>query len=102
MSWACRATRSRRPSGSTSSAASCWAPRGLGAAAALARDVRREPDRVNLPRCAIGPDGRLAPAPHQGSHAITSLAGADAIGWDPGREGALPAGEPVAYAPLAP
>ena len=74
-----------------------WARR-----AALARDVRREPDRVDLPRCAIGPDGRLAPMPHQGSHAITSLAGADAIAWIPAGEGALPAGEPVAYAPLTP
>jgi molybdopterin molybdotransferase len=72
-----------------------WARR-----APLARDVRREPDRVDLPRCALGPDGRLAPMPHQGSHAITSLAGADAIAWIPAGEGGLRAGDQVAYAPL--
>ena len=40
--------------------------------APLARDVPSHGDRVDLPRCAIGRDGRLEPMPQQGSHAITS------------------------------
>jgi molybdopterin biosynthesis enzyme len=38
--------------------------------------------------------------PQQGSHAITSLCGADAIAWIPAREGGLCAGEEVAYSAL--
>jgi molybdopterin biosynthesis enzyme len=56
--------------------------------------------RVDLPRCAIGRDGRLVPMPLQGSHAVTSLAAADALAWIPARRGGLRAGEAVAYAPL--
>jgi molybdopterin molybdotransferase len=68
--------------------------------APLARDVPSHGDRVDLPRCAIGRDGRLEPMPQQGSHAITSLCGADALAWIPASEGGVREGEPVAYAPL--
>ena len=68
--------------------------------APLARDVPSHGDRADLPRCVIGRDGRLAPMPLQGSHAITSLCGADALAWIPARAGGLREGEPVAYAPL--
>jgi molybdopterin molybdotransferase len=68
--------------------------------APLGRDVPSHGDRADLPRCVIGRDGRLAPMPMQGSHAITSLSGADALAWIPAREGGLREGEPVAYAPL--
>lgn len=68
----------------------------------LARDVASHPDRADLPRCAITADGLLAPMPLQGSHAITSLCGADAIALIPARAGGLRAGERVAYSPLTP
>jgi hypothetical protein len=52
----------------------------------------------------VGPGGHkygaLDPMPHQGSHVITSLCGADAMAWIPAREGGLRAGEPVAYSAL--
>jgi molybdopterin molybdotransferase len=68
--------------------------------APLARDVPSHPDRADLPRCRITPDG-LDPMPMQGSHAITSLCGADAIAWIPARQGGLRTGDEVAYAPLS-
>jgi molybdopterin molybdotransferase len=68
--------------------------------APLARDVPSHGDRVDLPRCAIGRDGRLVPMPLQGSHAITSLCGADALAWIPARAGGLREDKLVAYAPL--
>jgi molybdopterin biosynthesis enzyme len=40
--------------------------------------------------------------PQQGSHAITSLCGADAIAWVPARAGGLRAGDETAYSPLWP
>jgi MoeA C-terminal region (domain IV) len=36
----------------------------------------------------------------QGSHAITSLCGVDAIAWIPAQAGGLPAGQPVPYSTL--
>ena len=67
--------------------------------APLARDVPTWADRVDLPRCRLV-DGALDPMPQQGSHAITSLCGADAIALIPAQEGGLRAGEEVAYSPL--
>ena len=67
--------------------------------APLARDVPTRTDRADLPRCRLTPDG-LEPMPKQGSHAITSLCGADAIAWIPAREGGLRAGDEVAFSPL--
>ena len=68
--------------------------------APLARDVPTWADRADLPRCRLV-DGALDPMPQQGSHAITSLCGADAIALIPAQEGGLRAGEEVAYSPLA-
>ena len=68
--------------------------------AALARDWPAHADREDLPRCAIAPDGRLEPMPHQGSHAVTSLCGADAIARIPAGDGGPRAGEAVAYSAL--
>ncbi len=65
----------------------------------VARDVPTWADRDDLPRCRITAGG-LDPMPHQGSHAVTSLCGADAIAWVPAQEGGLRAGEAVAYSPL--
>jgi molybdopterin molybdotransferase len=70
--------------------------------AALARDWPAHADREDLPRCAIAPDGRLEPMPHQGSHAVTSLCGADAIARIPAGGGGPRAGEAVAYSALTP
>ena len=67
--------------------------------APLARDAPSWADRADLPRCRLR-DGALEPMAHQGSHAITSLCGADAIAWIPARAGGLRAGDEVAYAPL--
>jgi molybdopterin molybdotransferase len=69
--------------------------------APLARDVPSWADRADLPRCRIR-DGALEPMPQQGSHAITSLCGADAIAWVPARAGGLRAGDETAYSPLWP
>ncbi len=67
--------------------------------APLARDAPSWADRADLPRCRLR-DGALEPMAHQGSHAITSLCGADAIAWIPARAGGLRAGDEVAYTPL--
>lgn len=48
--------------------------------APLAGDVRTQRGNADLVRCVEGPDG-LAPLPDQGSHAVTSLAGATALAW---------------------
>lgn len=67
--------------------------------APLARDVPSWADRADLPRCRLTPGG-LEPMPMQGSHAITSLCGVDAIAWIPAQAGGLPAGQPVPYSTL--
>ena len=67
--------------------------------APLAREVPTHPGRADLPRCRLTPAG-LEPMPMQGSHAITSLCGADAIARVPARDGGLRASEIVAYSPL--
>ena len=42
--------------------------------------METRPGRAELLRCAEGPEG-LTPAPDQGPHAVTSLAGATALAW---------------------
>jgi molybdopterin molybdotransferase len=56
-------------------AADDWSLRAPLAARAVLR-----PGRAELIRCAEGPQG-LIPLPDQGSHAVTSLAGATALAW---------------------
>ena len=65
--------------------------------APLAEDAPGHPRRPVLLRCAEGPAG-LTPRPHQGAHAITSLAGADAVAVVP--PGGARAGETVAVSAL--
>jgi molybdopterin molybdotransferase len=65
--------------------------------APLTRDAGGHPSRPSLLRCAEGPEG-IAPLPHQGAHAITSLAGADVVAVVPA--GGARAGAPVAVSPL--
>ncbi len=48
--------------------------------ASLTASVETRPGRAELLRCAEGPAG-LTPAPDQGPHAVTSLAGAMALAW---------------------
>lgn len=72
-------------------------PDGPWARAPLAEAVAGHPERPLLLRCALAPEG-LVPRPHQGSHAVTSLAGADAIAVVPA--GGARAGEAVAWTPL--
>ncbi len=48
--------------------------------APLAAAVTGRPGRAQLIRCVEGPEG-LTPLPDQGSHAVTSLAGATALAW---------------------
>ena len=48
--------------------------------APLAAAVAGRPGRAQLIRCVEGPEG-LTPLPDQGSHAVTSLAGATALAW---------------------
>jgi molybdopterin molybdotransferase len=48
--------------------------------ARLAVRAALRPGRAELLRCAEGPEG-LTPLPDQGSHAVTSLAGASALAW---------------------
>lgn len=48
--------------------------------APLAARATLRPGRAELVRCAEGPDG-LTPLADQGSHAVTSLAGATALAW---------------------
>ncbi len=48
--------------------------------APLTAAVETRPGRAELLRCVEGPDG-LEPAPDQGPHAVTSLAGATALAW---------------------
>jgi molybdopterin molybdotransferase len=60
--------------------------------APLTAAVRMRPGRAALLRCVEGPDG-LTPMPDQGSHAVTSLAGATALAWvgedDDGVQGSI-------------
>ena len=60
--------------------------------APLTAGVRMRPGRAALLRCVEGPDG-LTPRPDQGSHAVTSLAGATALAWvgedDDGAQGSI-------------
>ncbi len=72
-------------------------PDGPWARAPLAGDVAGHPDRPLLLRCALAPEG-LVPRPHQGAHAVTSLAGADALAVVPA--GGARAGDAVAWSPL--
>ncbi len=65
--------------------------------APLARDADGHPSRPSLLRCTEGTEG-VAPLPHQGAHAITSLAGADVVAVVP--VGGARAGAPVAVSPL--
>ncbi len=48
--------------------------------AELTASVETRPGRAELLRCAESPEG-LTPAPDQGPHAVTSLAGATALAW---------------------
>jgi molybdopterin molybdotransferase len=60
--------------------------------------VAGHPDRVELVRCSER-RGALVPARHQGSHAVTSLTGSDALAIVPA--GGVAAGEVVAYSRMA-
>lgn len=55
-------------------------PDGWWRRAPLTAGVETRPGRAELLRCAEGPEG-LTPAPDQGPHAVTSLAGATALAW---------------------
>lgn len=68
--------------------------------APLTSDVVAAPAMAALVRCVEGPDG-LTPMAAQGSHAVTSLAGATALAWiDEGVRAR--AGTPVRFSRLAP
>jgi molybdopterin molybdotransferase len=58
------------------------------------------PHRAELIRCALTPGG-LVPAAHQGSHAVSALAGADVLAWVPAGAGPLPAGTRLRISPLS-
>jgi len=65
----------------------------------LAVAHRRTTPRTELLRCREL-EGTLQPLPRQGSHAVTSLAGATHLAVIPGDREELPAGEPVRCTPL--
>jgi len=70
----------------------------------LARDVRRNPARVQLVRASTdlrGDDVLLDPLTGQDSHMIVRSAAADALVVVPTGDGSLPAGSPARYLPLA-
>ncbi len=69
-------------------------------AGVLARDVARNRQREQFVRVWEDADGRLDPLPSQDSHQIAFSAQADALARIPAGEGALAAGEAVAYLPL--
>jgi len=66
---------------------------------ALAAGYRTRPGRAELVRCADGPAGLIA-MPHQGPHAVTSLAGADVLAWLPEDGDGPVAGDPVPVSPF--
>ena len=66
--------------------------------APLTAAVALRPGRAEFVRCVEGPDG-LTPLPDQGSHAVTSLAGATALAWL-GEDDDGAAGAPVRFARL--
>lgn len=66
--------------------------------AILASDHEKEPGRAHALRCRLelAEDGwRAHPAPHQGSHVLTSMLGADCLALIPARSGVVRAGERV-------
>lgn len=65
----------------------------------LARAVRKRPGPAELIRCRFGPDG-LEPLRRQGSAAISSLAGADALALLPPEADEIPAGTLLPVNPL--
>ncbi|MDX6554082.1 MAG: molybdopterin molybdotransferase [Miltoncostaeaceae bacterium] len=67
--------------------------------APLAEAYRKGTRRADFVRCAREGDA-LRPLPRQGSHAISSLAGADALAWIPEEAQDLEAGAPVRWAPF--
>lgn len=67
--------------------------------APLTGPVRTRAGQADLVRCVEGPDG-LAPLPDQGSHAVTSLAGATALAWV-GEDDGGRAGDVVPFSRLA-
>jgi len=60
----------------------------------------REPGRADLLMCRLAVGG-IAPLPDQRSHAVVSLARADALAWVEEGRGSLAAGEAVPFSPLA-
>jgi len=65
-------------------------------AAILDRDYEKAPGRAHAIRCRLSlrEDGwHAAPAPHQGSHVLTSMLGADCLALAPAESGSLRAGE---------
>jgi molybdopterin molybdotransferase len=60
----------------------------------LAQKVEKHAGLAHMIRCRIGPDG-LFPLPRQGSAAISSLAGADALALLPAEAEVLPPGTPL-------
>jgi molybdopterin molybdotransferase len=72
--------------------------------AVLAVDVRRNPRRDQMIRVRLQDEGdvvRAHPNGAQGSHILTSLLGADALGLIPAGEGTVPAGETISLHALA-
>ena len=67
--------------------------------APLAEVYRKGTRRADFVRCRREGDA-LRPLPRQGSHAITSLAGAEALAWIPEEAEELPAGVHVRWAPF--
>jgi molybdopterin molybdotransferase len=66
--------------------------------ARIAADYEKPTDRAHALRCRIeqAPGGPIAHlAPHQGSHVLTSLLGADALAMIPERTARVAAGESV-------
>lgn len=66
--------------------------------ATLASDLEKRPGRAHAVRCRLEltEDGwRAHPAPHQGSHVLTSMLGADCLALIPARSGDVRAGERV-------
>jgi len=72
------------------------APERTRTTAILDRDYEKAPGRAHAIRCRLSlrEDGwRAAPAPHQGSHVLTSMLGADCLALAPAESGSLRAGE---------
>lgn len=69
--------------------------------APLAEAYVKDTPRAEFIRCARDGDA-LRPLPRQGSHAVTSLAGAAALAWIPAERERMAAGERVRFSPLRP